>query len=57
MTLTRQSPDYYKNLSEEKREKKNENIKGIDIKTCLIRKSQKGKNIWKVISEQEKIIC
>ena len=47
MTLTRQSPDYYKNLSEEKREKKKREYKRNRYKNMSDKKKPKRKKYLK----------
>lgn len=38
-----------KNLSDEEKEKKKQYMQGINIRTYLIRKNQKEKNIWELL--------
>lgn len=37
------------NLSDEEKEKKKQYMQGINIRTYLIRKNQKEKNIWELL--------
>ena len=45
--LKKQSHDYYRNLWEDRKEKKKDNIQGIDAKIYLMRKSRKESNHYK----------
>ena len=51
--LTVQARDKYRNLSQEKKMKK-ENVEKIDIAICLKKKSKDQKNIKKIIVKQKK---
>lgn len=54
--LKKQTHDYYRNLSEDRKEKKKDNIQGIDTKISQMRKSEKESNIWKIVIKQARII-
>ena len=54
--LKKQTQYYYRNLSEDRKEEKKDNIQGIDTKISLMRKSTKESNIWKIVIKQARII-
>ena len=54
--LKKQTQYYYRNLSEDRKEEKKDNIQGIDTKISLMRKSKKESNIWKIVIKQARII-